>query len=101
MSHNVVVTGVGLLTPLGNTTEDTWAGIIAGSSGIGYITHFDTTGFPVRIAGEVKNFDTSRVLDRKDLKKTDYFIHYALGAAQEAVCSSGLRITPENASRVG
>ncbi|HEX8145056.1 MAG TPA: beta-ketoacyl-ACP synthase II [Pyrinomonadaceae bacterium] len=101
MSRNVVITGVGLLTPLGNTTEDTWAGIVAGNSGIGYITHFDTTGFPVRIAGEVKNFDTSRVLDRKDLKKTDYFIHYALGAAQEAVCSSGLRITPENAERVG
>jgi 3-oxoacyl-[acyl-carrier-protein] synthase II len=101
MSRYVVITGVGLLNPLGNTAEETWAGLVAGRSGIGYITRFDTSDFPVHIAGEVKNFDTSRVLERKDLKKTDRFMHYALGAAQEAVCSSGLKITPENAHRVG
>lgn len=101
MSRNVFVTSVGLLNPLGNNVEETWAGLVAGRSGIDYITRFDTTDSPVRIAGEVKNFDPGRVLEKKELKKTDPFMHYALGAAQEAVVSSGLRISPENAPRVG
>jgi len=101
MDRTVAITGIGAVSPLGNTAEDTWAGVVAGRSGVGYITRFDTADFPVRIGGEVKNFDPSQVLDKKDFKKTDHFTQYALGAVQDAVADSGLKITPENASRVG
>ena len=66
MTHRVVVTGLGLVTPLGIGVEDTWSGLCAGRSGIGPITRFDTTGFPVTIAGEVKDFDPARYVDKKD-----------------------------------
>jgi len=96
-----VVTGVGLVSALGNTAEDTWSSLIAGRSGIENITHFDATEYPVRFAGEVKGFNPEKFIIKKEVKKMDVFIHYAIAASQEAVDSSGLKITPENATEVG
>jgi 3-oxoacyl-[acyl-carrier-protein] synthase II len=101
MVRRVVVTGVGLVSPLGVGTEATWEGLIAGRSGIGPITRFDASASPVRIAAEVKGFDPSTVMEPKEVRKYDTFIHYAMAAADMAVASSGLAITPENAARVG
>lgn len=101
MNHRVVVTGVGLVSALGNTAEDTWSSLIAGRSGIENITHFDATEYPVRFAGEVKGFNPEKFIIKKEVKKMDVFIHYAIAASQEAVDSSGLKITPENATEVG
>lgn len=101
MNHRVVVTGVGLVNALGNTVEDTWSSLIAGRSGIEKITHFDATEYPVRFAGEVKGFNPEKFIIKKEVKKMDVFIHYAIAASQEAVDSSGLKITPENATEVG
>jgi 3-oxoacyl-[acyl-carrier-protein] synthase II len=101
VNRRVVVTGVGLVSPLGNTAEETWAGLVNGRSGIDLITHFDASEFPVRFAGEVKNFDPEKFIHKKEIKKMDVFIHYAIAAAQEAVDRSGLKVTPENATRVG
>ena len=101
MNRRVVVTGVGLVSALGNTSEDTWSSLIAGRSGIENITHFDATEYPVRFAGEVKNFNPEKFIIKKEVKKMDVFIHYAIAASQEAVDSSGLKITPEIADQVG
>jgi 3-oxoacyl-[acyl-carrier-protein] synthase II len=101
MTHRVVVTGLGLVTPLGIGVEETWSGLCAGRSGIGPITRFDTTGFPVTIAGEVKGFDPARYVDKKDVKKMDTFIHYACAAGQMALADAGLQVEPANAERVG
>lgn len=101
MRRRVVVTGVGLVSALGNTTEETWAGLLAGRSGIDRITRFDTTDFPTKIAGEVKGFDPYKFIEKKEVKKMDLFIHYAIGASQEAMDDSGLKVTEENAHRVG
>jgi 3-oxoacyl-[acyl-carrier-protein] synthase II len=101
MSRRVVITGIGLVTPLGNTTTENWDAALAGRSGIGPITRFDTTGFSVRIAGEVKNFDPAQFIEKKEIKKMDRFIHYAIAAATEALADSGFAITTENAERVG
>jgi 3-oxoacyl-[acyl-carrier-protein] synthase II len=101
MTHRVVVTGLGLVTPLGIGVEDTWSGLCAGRSGIGPITRFDTTGFPVTIAGEVKGFDPARYVDKKDVKKMDTFIHYACAAGQMALADADLRVEPANAERIG
>jgi 3-oxoacyl-[acyl-carrier-protein] synthase II len=97
----VVVTGIGLVSSLGIGTEANWAGITAGQSGIGSITKFDTTLFATRIAGEVKNFDPLVFIDKKDVKKMDIFIQYAVAASQFAMADSGLTITPELSKRVG
>lgn len=99
--RRVVVTGIGLISAVGVTREETWRGIIEGRSGVDYITHFDASAFPVRFAAEVKNFDPLQFVDRKEAKKMDTFIHYALAAAQEAVDDAGLVIEPERAHRVG
>ncbi len=101
MTRRVVVTGIGLMCAVGNTTAEAWRNLLAGKSGIAPITHFDASQFSARIAGEVKNFDPLQFVDKKDVKKMGRFIHLALGAAEEAVRSSGLQITPENAARVG
>lgn len=101
MRPRVVVTGIGLVSGLGNTTEETWEGLIQGRSGVDYITHFDASAFPVRFAAEVKNFDPLRYIEKKEVKKMDSFIHYAIAASQQAVDDSGLQITPSNAERVG
>ena len=99
--RRVVVTGLGLVTPLGGDVETTWQNLIAGKSGIGPITRFDTSRYPTRIAGEVKGFNPLDYLDKKEVKKSDTFIHYGLAAAQFAVEDSGLVIDESNADRVG
>ena len=100
-TRRVVITGLGLVTPLGTGVEKTWNAICAGESGIGRITRFDPTGYDAQIAGEVKDFDPARFIEKKEIKKMDTFIHYAVGAAQLAVDDAGLKVSPEEATRVG
>lgn len=100
MPRRVVVTGVGLISPLGVGTEPTWEALVAGRSGVGTITKFDASAFPVRIAAEVKGFDPQMWLDTKEARKFDLFVQYALAASLMAVENSGLKITPEVADRV-
>jgi 3-oxoacyl-[acyl-carrier-protein] synthase II len=95
------VTGVGLVSPLGIGTEANWEALCAGRSGVGSITRFDATQFSARIAGEVKNFDPLRFIDKKDVKKMDVFIQLAIAASQFAVDDANLKVTPEIASRIG
>jgi len=101
LTRRVVVTGVGLVSALGLDTAESWRNLLAGKSGVAPITHFDTTGFSVTIAAEVKGFDPFRYIEKKELKKMGLFIQFALAAAQQAVDQSGLRITPDNADHVG
>jgi 3-oxoacyl-[acyl-carrier-protein] synthase II len=101
MRRRVVVTGIGLITPLGCGTQKTWEGICKGESGIDRITSFDASDYPVRIAGEVKDFHPEDFIERKDIKKMDIFIQYALGAGTMAVEDAGLKIGGDNADRVG
>jgi 3-oxoacyl-[acyl-carrier-protein] synthase II len=101
MKRRVVVTGIGLITPLGTGLRKTWEGICKGASGIDYITTFDASESPVQIAGEVKDFNPEDFIERKEIKKMDVFIQYALGAGSMAIADAGLKITEENADRVG
>ncbi len=101
MSRRVVVTGVGLVSPLGIGTQLNWDALCAGTSGVGHITKFDTTGFSARIAGEVKDFDPLQFVEKKEVKKMDIFIQYAIAAAQFAVDDARLVVTPDIADRVG
>ncbi len=101
MSRRVVVTGVGLVSSLGIGTSVTWEALCAGRSGIGPITRFDATAFASQIAGEVRGFDPLVFVSRKDVKKMDVFIQYAIAAAEFARADAGLQVTPEMASRVG
>jgi 3-oxoacyl-[acyl-carrier-protein] synthase II len=101
LRRRVVVTGIGIVSALGIGTEETWQGLIAGKSGIDTITRFDVSKFSVRIAAEVKGFDPLNWIEKKEIKKMDPFIHYAIAASQYAVDLSGLKITPEIATRVG
>ena len=101
MTKRIVVTGVGLVSPLAIGTEESWKAVLAGVSGVAAITHFDASAFACRIAAEVKGFDPLLFVDRKDLKKMGLFIIYALAAAEFAMEQSGLRITPETEERVG
>ena len=96
-----MVTGIGLICGLGNFTEDVWKALLAGKSGVGLITRFDTTNFPCKIAAEVRNFDPLNYISKKELKKMARFIHLAIAAADEAVKMSELKVTPENDERVG
>ena len=99
--RRVVITGVGMITPLGIGVEQSWNGLLAGRSGIGKITQFDAANFPTRIAGEVAGFNPEDYIEPKEIKKMDRFIHFALAAAQMAMNDSGLKITDENAERAG
>jgi 3-oxoacyl-[acyl-carrier-protein] synthase II len=101
VSRRVVVTGVGLVSPLGVGTAANWEALCAGRSGIGPITHFEAGEFSCRIAGEVKGFDPLAFVNKKDVKKMDVFIQYAIAAAQFAMDDSGLTVTDANATRVG
>ena len=101
MQRRVVVTGIGLLCGVGNTTPEVWKNLLAGKSGMAPITGFDTTGFSVTFAAEVKNFDPLNFVDKKESRKMGRFIHFALAAAHEAMEMSGLKITDANADRVG
>src|SRR5215475_15059934 len=104
-TRRVVVTGLGLVSSLGIGTEANWAALIAGQSGIGPITKFDPTDFAsefsTRIAGEVRSFDPLEFIEKKDVKKMDVFIQYAIAASQFAVDDAGLKVSEEEAPRVG
>jgi 3-oxoacyl-[acyl-carrier-protein] synthase II len=99
--RRVVVTGLGLLTPVGNTVDESWKNIVAGKSGIAPITAFDASEFSARISGSVKNFDPLQYIPNKELKKMDTFIHYGLAAGIQALDDSGIEVTDENAERIG
>ncbi len=99
--RRVVVTGIGLVSPLGIGVDKNWAAITAGKSGLGPITRFDASDLPTQIAGEVKDFNAEDYIDKKEIKKMDLFIQYGLAAAEMALNDSGLQITDENAERVG
>ncbi|HEU4855950.1 MAG TPA: beta-ketoacyl-ACP synthase II [Rhodanobacteraceae bacterium] len=99
--RRVVVTGMGIVSPVGNDVETAWKNVVAGVSGIGPITHFDASAFPTRIAGEVKDFDPAAYIAPKDIKKMDTFIHYGIAAGAEALKDSGLEVTEANATRIG
>ncbi|MGB6974582.1 MAG: beta-ketoacyl-ACP synthase II [Terracidiphilus sp.] len=101
VSRRVVITGLGLLCGVGNTAPEVWTSLMAGASGMAPIQAFDTTGFPVTFAAEVKNFDPLNFIDKKEARKMGRFIHFAFAATEEAIAQSGLRITPEIADRVG
>ncbi|MDX2480000.1 MAG: beta-ketoacyl-ACP synthase II [Desulfuromusa sp.] len=99
--RRVVVTGLGVVSPLGTGTEKNWAAITSGKSGIGTISRFDASELPTQIAGEVKDFNPEDFIDKKEIKKMDLFIQYGLAAAEMALQDSGLEINDENAERVG
>ncbi|MGA3206200.1 MAG: beta-ketoacyl-ACP synthase II [Syntrophales bacterium] len=101
MKRRIVITGIGAVTPLGNSARDTWKAICRGQSGIGRITKFDAAGHKTQIAGELKNFDPLNYVSNKELRKLDNFIVYALAAAGMAVSDAKLRISETNAERVG
>ncbi|MDE3199711.1 MAG: beta-ketoacyl-ACP synthase II [Acidobacteriota bacterium] len=101
MNRRVVITGLGLVCGVGNTAEEVWRQLVAGASGVAPIQGFDTTGFPVTFAAEVKNFDPLNFVDKKEARKMGRFIHFAFAATQEAIQQSGLKITPEISDRVG
>jgi 3-oxoacyl-[acyl-carrier-protein] synthase II len=101
LQRRVVVTGIGLVCGVGNSTEEVWKNLLAGKSGVGKITHFDTSQYACQIAAEVKNFDPLQFVEKKEVKKMGRFIYLALGAADEAMKSSGLAVTPAIAERVG
>jgi 3-oxoacyl-[acyl-carrier-protein] synthase II len=101
LNRRVVITGMGLICGSGNTKEEVWSNLLAGRSDVGAITRFDVSAFPVRIASEVKNFDPLKFIEKKEVKKMDTFIHYAVAASQEAMDDSGLRVNDENSTRIG
>ncbi|HEV2613282.1 MAG TPA: beta-ketoacyl-ACP synthase II [Gammaproteobacteria bacterium] len=101
MKRRVVVTGLGMVTPLGLTTDETWQALLAGKSGVGPITQFDASQYTTRFAASVKNFDPTVYLNPKEARKFDIFIQYAVAATKQAMDDSGLQITDSIASRVG
>ncbi|MFA9462092.1 beta-ketoacyl-ACP synthase II [Thiohalorhabdus methylotrophus] len=101
LKRRVVITGVGMVTPVGTTTGESWEAMVAGRSGIDTISRFDASDFASRIAGEVHGFDPGDYIPKKEARKMDTFIHYGLGAASMAMDDSGLEISEENAERVG
>ena len=100
-NRRVVVTGYSMITALGNDAETSWNRMVKGESGVGPITRFDTEGYSTKIAGEVKGFDPEKFIEKKEIKKMDQFIHYALACSKMALDMSGLKITDANAHRVG
>ncbi|MGB7267152.1 MAG: beta-ketoacyl synthase N-terminal-like domain-containing protein, partial [Terracidiphilus sp.] len=100
-ARRVVITGVGLLCGVGNTAPEVWQQLLVGASGMAPIRAFDTTGFPVTFAAEVKNFDPLQFVDKKEARKMGRFIHYAFAATQEAMQQSGLQITQDVGDRTG
>ncbi len=101
MKRRVVVTGLGALTPLGNSVQDSWEGAIAGKSGAGPITKFDSASFNTKIAAEIKNFDPLQFVDKKEVRRYDDFILYALAASEMAMADAALTISPEISTRTG
>ncbi len=101
MERRVVVTGMGAISPLGHDVPSLWQGIVEARNGIGPITLFDSTGFDTTFAGEVRNFDPTNYMDRKEARRTDRFVHFAIAAAREALRSSGLVIDASNRDEIG
>jgi len=101
LARRVVVTGMGLICAVGQTSTEVWQNIVAGKSGVSKITRFDTTQFACQIAAEVKDFDPLKYIEKKEVKKMGRFIHFAMAAADEAMKMSELKVTSENATRVG
>lgn len=99
--RRVVVTGLGMLTPLGNTVDATWEGILAGRSGISLIDHFDTAAYSTRFAGLIRDFDIEPYMPAKEARRLDEFIQYGMAAGLQAFADAGLAVTAENASRIG
>ena len=99
--RRVVITGLGLVSPVGNSVEEAWQNILAGRSGIGRVTRFDVSGFPVHIAGEVRNFDIGQYLSPKEARRMDVFIHYGMAAGLQAIRDAGLDAQPVTPERVG
>src|SRR5215467_6743317 len=100
-TRRVVITGVGAVTPVGNTAEEFWAALTQGKSGIGPITRFDASPLPTRIAGEVKGFDALRYVDKKDDRKLDPFLKYAIACAVMAVEDAALDVDKVDGTRFG
>jgi len=101
MKRRVAVTGMGVISPLGIGIDENWVALCNGKSGVAPITKFDTNSFPIKIAGEVRDFDPQQYIGHKEVKKMDIFIHYAVAASQLALKDSGFEITEKNAERVG
>ena len=99
--RRVVVTGLGIISPVGNDVATAWKNIVAGKSGIGPVTHFDTSAFPTRIAGEIRDFDPAAFIPAKDVKKMDPFIHYGVAASVQALDDAGLSTHEHDAERIG
>ena len=99
--RRVVVTGLGIVAPVGNSVEQAWAAVVEGRSGIGPITHFDVSQFTTRFAGAVRDFDAGAYIPAKEVRKTDAFIHYGVAAAIQGLNDSGLQVTEQNAPRIG
>ena len=99
--RRVVVTGLGVISPVGNTVAEAWENLLAGKSGIGTITRFDASAFASKIAGEVRNFDVSAYLSPKEARRMDVFVHYGMAAGIQAIRDAGLEITEANAERIG
>ncbi|MHB1182543.1 MAG: beta-ketoacyl-ACP synthase II, partial [Sulfuricella sp.] len=99
--RRVVITGLGIISPVGNTVEQAWSNILAGKSGITRISRFDASTFASQIAGEVHGFDVTQYISAKEARRMDIFIHYGLAAGIQAIKDSGLEVTPENAERIG
>jgi 3-oxoacyl-[acyl-carrier-protein] synthase II len=99
--RRVVITGLGAVTPVGLNVKETWQNILAGKSGVAPITCFDVSDFSVRFGANIKDFDITSIIPRKDAKKMDTFIHYGIAAAKEAIEDSGIEITEDNAERIG
>ena len=101
MRKRVVVTGIGVVTPIGNNAREFWEGLLEGRNGVDYITHFDPKDHDTKFAAEVKNFDPSPVLDSREVRRMDLFSQYAMVAAAEAVQDAGLNMEQEDPNRVG
>jgi len=99
--RRVVITGLGIISPVGLSVAEAWENILAGKSGIGPITHMDVSDFSVRFGGTIKNFDAHQYITPKEAKKMDPFIHYGIAAAVQAITDAGLEVTEENAERIG
>src|SRR5690242_20237977 len=99
--REVVITGMGAVTPLGLTVEETWQGAVSGRSGIGHITLFDPVDHDTKFAGEVKGFDPLRYMERRDARRTDRFTQLAIAAAKEAIADAGLKLSGEARPEVG
>src|SRR3989442_802742 len=99
--RRVVVTGIGVVSPIGTGKDAFWAGLMAGQSGVGRITRFDPSGFDTTIAAEVRDFDPTAYMDKKEVRRNDRFVHFAYAAARMALDDAHFSITPQNADQGG